>query len=88
MNVSDKLADDMMMVPPENVRFLSGIDLANYGLGFIDPVTQETRELNEARKRGLNRQEYMRRKAKSEMLCNTRAASYWECVEAVLSGNL
>jgi hypothetical protein len=86
MNVSDRLADDMMMVPPEKVRFLSGVDLANYGLGVIDPVTKETNDLNEARKRGLDRQEYMRRKARSETLC-AGAASYWECVEAVFSGN-
>ena len=85
MNVSDRLADDMMTVSPETVRFLSTTELANYGLGLIDPVTKETRDLNEARKLGLDRQEYMRRKARSETLC-TVTASYWECVEAVLSG--
>lgn len=47
MNVSDRLADDMMTVPPEKVRYLSANELANYGLGPIDPVAKETRDLNE-----------------------------------------
>jgi ATP-dependent protease ClpP protease subunit len=41
MNVSDRLADDMMIVPPEKVRFLSSVELANYGLGLEDPVIKE-----------------------------------------------
>jgi hypothetical protein len=85
MNVSDRLADDMMIVPPEKVRFLSANELGDYGLGPIDPVTKETQDVNEARKLGLDRQEYMRRKARSETLC-AGVVSYWECVEAVLSG--
>jgi ATP-dependent protease ClpP protease subunit len=92
MNVSDKLADDMMIVPPENIRFLSANELVNYGLGSIDPVKKEARELNEARKRGIDRAEYMRRKARSETNCKITEQSaagtirYQDCVDDVLSG--
>ena len=92
MNLSDKLADDMMIVPPEKVRFLSSNELVNYGLGPIDPVTKEARNLNEARKLGIDRQEYMRRKARSEVLCKITGAGsagtilYQDCITAVLAG--
>jgi hypothetical protein len=62
MNVSERLADDMMIVPPEQVRILSSIERAEYGLGIVDPVAKEKADLEEAQKLGIDRQEYMRRK--------------------------
>jgi hypothetical protein len=38
VNISERLADDMMIVAPERVRFLSSMELATYGLGIVDPV--------------------------------------------------
>jgi ATP-dependent protease ClpP protease subunit len=35
MNASDRLADDMMIVPPERVRYLSSLELTNYGTGLL-----------------------------------------------------
>ncbi len=68
MNVSDRLADDMMIVPPERV-------------------------LNEAKKLGIDRREYMRRNALSSTLCKLAPASpgAWSlisqaCSDAVLAG--
>jgi len=91
MNVSDRLADDMMIVPPEKVRFLSSDELVNYGLGFIDPVTKEASDLKEARKLGIDRGEYIRRKAQSQTLCkladpNEAAIHSLACINAVLAG--
>jgi ATP-dependent protease ClpP protease subunit len=92
MNVSERLADDMMIVPPEKVRFLSPNELTGYGLDFVDPVTKETSDLREARKLGIDRVEYMRRRAQSGTLCqfvdSIRAGTYLSpaCVGAVLSG--
>jgi hypothetical protein len=88
MNVSDKLADDMMIVPPDKIHFLSANELVNYGLGRIDPVTKETEELNAARKLGIDRAEYMRRKVRSETFCKSTGwlSEYQDCVNDVLSG--
>lgn len=93
MNVSDRLADDMMVVSPEEVRFLSSKELISYGLGFVDPVAKEAVDLQEARTLGIDRSEYMRRRALSEGLCKGADSSATgayvlsqACVTAVLSG--
>ncbi len=94
MNVSDRLADDMMIVPPERVRFLSDIELMNYGLGIVDPVTAEQIDLSEAQKFGIDRREYMRRKELAHTLCVVPTGTDnpgWNvtsqnCTDAVLAG--
>jgi hypothetical protein len=93
MNISDRLADDMMVVPPEKVRFLSVAELAGYGLQIIDPVTEESTAIQEARKLGIGRIAYMERRELSESLCKianpngTRTYVLSQaCVSAVLSG--
>ena len=37
MNISERLIDDMLVVPPENIRWLSEEDRKSYGLAFLDP---------------------------------------------------
>jgi hypothetical protein len=69
MNVSERLADDMMIVPPEKMRILSSDELVQYGLGIIDPVAKEASDLKEARKLGISHTEYMRRQSLSDVLC-------------------
>jgi ATP-dependent protease ClpP protease subunit len=91
MNVSERLADDMMIVPPEKMRFLSSDELTQYGLSFIDPAVKEALDLKEARKLGISHTEYMRRKAQSQVLCYwwDRSGAYHgseECETAVLAG--
>ena len=94
MNVSDRLADDMMIVPPEKVRFLSSVELANYGLGLEDLVIKEENDLKAAKKIGIDRREYMRRKALSHTLCAIPTGTGdpgWHvisqaCDDAVLAG--
>ena len=71
MNVSARLADDMMAVPPQNIRWLSPIEQEDYGLIGVDPVLQETRDLNEARKFGLSPVEYRNRRALAWKACRT-----------------
>jgi ATP-dependent protease ClpP protease subunit len=94
MNVSDRLADDMMIVPPERVRFLSAVDISNYGLGIVDPVAKEEADLKEAQKLGIDRREYMRRKELAHTLCVILTGTGdpgWDvvspgCTDAVLAG--
>jgi hypothetical protein len=69
MNVSERLADDMLAIGPANVRYLSRKQLEDYGLGAVDPIEQETIDLQEAQALGLDRREYMRRKALSLATC-------------------
>lgn len=42
MNISPRLIDNMLAIPPEQVRWLAENDLKSYGLGFLDPVYAET----------------------------------------------
>lgn len=71
MNVSEKLADDMMAVEPEEVQYLSISQLTNYGLGIVDPVAKEDWELKQSRKLGISRTEYMRRQETIDALCRS-----------------
>jgi hypothetical protein len=71
MNVSEGLADDMLKVAPAEIRYLNQEDLNNYGLSFVDPVEQETIDLEDARKLGLDRGEYVRRQAIQKTKCGT-----------------
>jgi hypothetical protein len=43
MNISERLADDMMMIPSAHMRWLSPQEIAVYGLGVDDPVIKETK---------------------------------------------
>jgi hypothetical protein len=76
MNVSERLADDMLATEPERVRILTGTELSRYGLAGVDPAEQrkraidnEVRDVQEANKLGLDRREYTRRKALGERQC-------------------
>jgi hypothetical protein len=66
MNASEGPADDMLKVAPAEIRYLN-----NYGLSFVDPVEQETIDLEDARTLGLNRGEYVMRQAIPKTKCGT-----------------
>jgi hypothetical protein len=93
VNVSERLADDLMAVPPEQMRYLSADELVAYGLEIVDPVAKETTDLRGARKLGLDRATYMQRKIGSESFCrvvnpsDARNVRLWlACMNAVLAG--
>jgi hypothetical protein len=69
MNVSERLADDMLATEPERIHTLTDAELKSYGLAFIDPmerqrraISNEARDVQEANQLGLDRREYTRRK--------------------------
>jgi ATP-dependent protease ClpP protease subunit len=80
MNVSVKLADDMVVVEPQRILFLTHDDLNRYGLADIDPAEQQIRvigseiRVEEASRFGLDRREYTRRKALGIELCSSMPA--------------
>jgi hypothetical protein len=71
MNVSERLAEDMLKIPPADVRYLSHDDLDGYGLTDRDPVEQEAIDLEDAQSMGLDRKEYIRRQALQKTRCGT-----------------
>ena len=91
MNVSDRLVDEMMLIPSEQMRYLSSVQLAGYGLGMVDPVSDEYANLEKARKLGIDPPTYFQRKTLSDLVCVATGptpgySGYGACVEAVLSG--
>jgi hypothetical protein len=77
MNVSERLADDMLAVEPEKVRYLNKAELEAYGLANIDHIEQQTRAIEKemqdvqaSNQLGLTRREYTRRKALGNDLCS------------------
>jgi ATP-dependent protease ClpP protease subunit len=77
MNVSERLADDMLAIEPEKVRFLTNAELARYRLLGLDRGEQETRaieneirDVEDANRLRLDRREYTRRKTLGDARCS------------------
>jgi len=85
MNVSERLADAMFRVAPEDIRLLSSAELESYGLTQSDPVEAEMRNLESTKLFGLDRREYLRRKALSASRCGPikDTLQYFACDEAI-----
>lgn len=69
VNVSPALFDAMMRIPPEQIRILSPSELDIYGISETDPVEQELEYAAEARRYGLSKMEYLRRRAAADVSC-------------------
>lgn len=69
MNIHEGLLDAMNTVPPERIRYLSPDDIQSFGLGDIDPVEGELQDSSMAARIGISKQEYLRRKALAEDVC-------------------
>src|SRR5207248_1709343 len=80
-NVAEQLADAMLRIEPENMRILNGAALVNFGLTPEDPAWREMKELKTAQGLGLDRAEYMRRKALAIRSCSDPATF---CAEAIM----
>ncbi len=95
MNVLPSLYDAMVSVPPEKIRMLSEAELDQYGLSQTDPAEQEFRDAAEARRRGLTKVEFIRRKAQVNINCasaykyGTQTSNfdgYFKCEKDILNG--
>lgn len=93
VNVSPSLYDAMVRIPPEKMRLLSRADLDLYGITDVDMVEQELEDASEARKYGLPKTEYLRRKAQVNVTCAREHRrgktlgdfdSYFSCRDKVL----
>lgn len=70
VNVSMRLWDDMVRIPPEKVRILSEEELSGLGLKGEDPVSEEITDSNNARHYGLSKVEYLQRKSLALRTCD------------------
>jgi len=96
MNLPDALFDAMVRVPPESIRILNVNELEDFGLTQDDPVAQEMDDAEEARQFGLSKEEYLRRKARREKVCQPQDLGadklreslelYMSCRKAVMQG--
>ena len=68
-NVPESLYDEMLRVPPGEIRMLSASELRKYGLNANDPYWDDARETQEAKKLGMSRKEYLERKARARTIC-------------------
>lgn len=70
VNIPVSLFDEMMSVPPQKLRLLTEGELARYGIGQNDPVYEEMKDGQAAQALGITKEEYLRRKNRSERICN------------------
>jgi len=96
MGATENLANDMLAIDPDRMRYLSRAVLDSYGIGERraegDPeqraIALETLQLKSAQAYGLDRREYMRRQALIEKNCTLDAdrGGYTAYGERVLMG--
>jgi ATP-dependent protease ClpP protease subunit len=77
MNINERLIDDMLVVPPQNVRWLSAEDRQSYGLGFLDPVYEETAIIQGAQSYNITPSEYRRRDELAKSVCRDCTPPDW-----------
>lgn len=70
VNVPTQLWDEMIRIPPEQVRILSEAELTSFGLKGEDPVSEEITDSNNARYYGLSKSEYLQRKSLAARVCD------------------
>jgi hypothetical protein len=77
MNINERLIDDMLVVPTQSVRWLSAEDRQGYGLGFLDPVYEETATIEGAKIYSIPPSEYRRRDALAKATCGDCPPPSW-----------
>ena len=68
-NIDEKLYKDMLLVPPQNIKILSKLELDTYGLAQNDVYVDEAFAMNRAKKLGISRKEFAAREFTAQQLC-------------------
>ena len=86
MNVSEQLADAMLRIEPDRIRWLNAAEAQRYGLTEYDPVDKELSDLEQAKRWKVDRVEYMRRSRLVESICRRlpRSDDWSECFNAIM----
>jgi len=87
MNVNPQLFDDMMRIPPSNVRYLTKVELERYGLSGTDPYVDEANLTNSANLLRISKQELLSRRSRIAAECKTTISKeYGQCHVAIEYG--
>jgi len=89
MNLPRRLPEEMLRIPPEEMKMLSEFELEQFGLVGKDPVAQERDDAANAARFGITRREYLTRRSRALETCKVFAsapASYTDCYYAILGG--
>lgn len=70
MNLPEALFEAMVRVPPEKLRVLTEVEIQQFGLEGKDPAYAENVDTANANALGIDKQEYLRRKVRSESMCS------------------
>jgi hypothetical protein len=82
MNISDALADEMLRIPPESVKFLTRVEADRFGLNGTDPSYADYMNSRMATMYGLSKQEYLQRKNRRDVECGQN----YDCDESIMYG--
>ena len=69
MNIKQDIYDDMLKVPPNQIKWLSNKDMLSYGLNSDDPYYDEALNTQIANRLGISKQEYLQAISESEQTC-------------------
>jgi hypothetical protein len=69
--VSERLWDDMVKTPPEDMKLLSQAEAIDYGLSGQDPAFADYVDAKEAKRYGITKTEYLKRKGMIKQLCDS-----------------
>jgi hypothetical protein len=84
MNTSDQLAGAMFRIEPDRIRLLSASAAEGYGLAKYDPVDKELSDLEQTKRWGLDRSEYMRRSRLADSVCDQFHGRWLECFNSIM----
>lgn len=88
MNIPQSLSEEMLRIPPEDLKMLTFDQTVLFGLDGKDPVAQEMDDSANAKRYGISRQEYLARRNHALITCKSPPPNFLDstCYNAVLMG--
>ena len=88
MNIPRSLPEEMLRIPPEQIKMLSFDQAMQFGLNGKDPVAQERDDAANAKRYGISRPEYLLRRSNALKTCEAQPPNILdlECYEAIMTG--
>lgn len=88
MNIPRSLPEEMLRIPPEQMRMLTFDETQQYGLNGKYPVEQELDDSFAAKRFGVSRQEYLARRNRALQTCTSLKPYSIDtaCLNAILMG--
>lgn len=87
MNITRSLPEQMLRIPPEEMKMLTFDESVELGLIGKDPVAQEMDDSGNASRYGISRVEYLTRRKRALNTCRSLKAEFADCYEAILRGD-